>query len=125
MQTLRHDNSFYLPPYDNKVNCAILLFRSKQIGKESLHYLAFGPQFRYCPPHGLTVQWCQVQKCRPWVTVHSSLGTSVLRNRINLDISIHTSRTHSRLLYFKHKQLNDQSNMELQRINVFHVQMQF
>ena len=60
---------------------------------------------------------------RPWVTVHFSLGTSVLRNRINLGIYIHTSRTHIRLLYFKHKQLNDQSNMELQRINVFHVQI--
>ena len=59
--------------------------------------------------------------CRPWMTVLFALGTSVIRNIISL--SIHVPYTHSRLLYFKHKQLHDQSNLEPQTINIINVQI--
>ena len=33
----------YIYPYANKVNCAVLFVKSKDIVQDSFHYLAFGP----------------------------------------------------------------------------------
>ena len=92
-----------------KVNCAISFFKIKGTGQDSLHYLALiWPTVQV-----LSTPWADstVVTCRPWVIGHFTLGTTVFRNRITLGIHVglHTPGTHSKLLYFKHKQSHDQS----------------
>ena len=55
----------------------------------------------------------------------SSLCTRqlIFQNRISLGSYVHTPGKHSKLLYFNHKQLCDQINMEAQTINVNNVQI--
>ena len=74
---------FIIPPYVNKVNCATLLVKSKEKGKYSLLYLAFGPivQVLSTPWADSTVVLSAKVNCRPWVTVHFAQGTSVFKNR--------------------------------------------
>ena len=88
-----------IPPYANKLNCAILLVKNKEIGYDSLYYLAFGPTV-----HVLSTPWADSTvvlsaklNCRPWVTVHFALGTTVLITTISLRHSC--AYRHSRTLF--------------------------
>ena len=92
-----------IPPYANKVNCAMLLVKSKETGENSLDYLAFGPivQVLSTPWADSTMVLSAKVNCCPWVTVHFALGTTVLRNKISLGIYVHTPDRHGRQLYFK------------------------
>ena len=51
---------FIIPPYANKVKCAILLVKSKEKDRTVCSIYPLGQQLSYCQPHGLTlsVQWC-------------------------------------------------------------------
>ena len=73
-----------MPPYANNVNCAILSVKSKEIGLDSFHYLAFGPivQILSTPWADSTVVLSAKVNCQTWGSVHFALGTSVFRNRI-------------------------------------------
>ena len=73
---------FIIPLYANKVNCAILLVKSKENGWDSLHYLAFRPIVKEV----LSIPWADSTvvpsakvNCRPWVTGHFAQGTSVFK----------------------------------------------
>ena len=69
----RHYLYIIIPPYANKLNCAISLVKNKEIGYNSLHYC-------------------------PWVRVHFALGTTVLITSISLGIHVHIDTVG---LYFK------------------------
>ena len=109
-----------IPLYANKVNCAILLVKSKGKGWDSLHYLAFEPTVQV-----LSTSWADSTvvlsakvNCRPWVTVLFAQGNSVFKNRFSLGIHVHTPTTHSRLIYFKH--VHEETNMESKTNKVLH-----
>ena len=88
-----------------------------------MHYLAFGPtvQVMSTPWADSTVVLSAKVNCRPWVTVHFALGTTVLRNRIlDLGIHVHTPHRHSKSLdgFILNTYLHGLTNNETQTINV-------
>ena len=90
---------FIIPPYANRVNCAILLVKTKEKALDSLYYLAFRPivQVLSTPWADSTVVLSAKVNCCPWVTVHFAQGTSVFKNRFSLGIHVPTPCKHSSL----------------------------